>query len=77
MYERVLCAGISTLVRRMARPHVAVAVDGSVFKHHPRIARLMRTYIALLAPHHSVTLAPLLRNSLCAQTHKHIHNKIY
>ncbi|XP_050555216.1 hexokinase-2-like isoform X1 [Spodoptera frugiperda] len=47
---------ISTLVRRMARPHVAVAVDGSVFKHHPRIARLMRTYIALLAPHHSFSL---------------------
>ncbi|KAH9644977.1 hypothetical protein HF086_003307 [Spodoptera exigua] len=47
---------ISTLVRRMARPHVAVAVDGSVFKHHPRIATLMRTYIALLAPHHSFSL---------------------
>ncbi|XP_073958553.1 hexokinase-3-like [Choristoneura fumiferana] len=41
---------VSVLIERMARPHVAVAVDGSVFKRHPRIGRLMDTYIALLQP---------------------------
>lgn len=38
------------LVQRMARAHVVVAVDGSVFKRHPRMRRLMDTYIALLQP---------------------------
>ncbi|KAJ8705410.1 hypothetical protein PYW07_011237 [Mythimna separata] len=47
---------ISTLLRRMERPHVGVAVDGSVFKHHPRIASLMKKYIALLAPQNSFEL---------------------
>ncbi|CAH0599235.1 unnamed protein product [Chrysodeixis includens] len=47
---------IATLLRRMRRPHVAVAVDGSVYKHHPRIAGLMDKYIALLAPDHSFSL---------------------
>lgn len=47
---------ISTLLKRMDRPYVAVAVDGSVFKHHPRIAKLMNKYIALLAPAHQFSL---------------------
>ncbi|XP_045456429.1 hexokinase HKDC1-like [Melitaea cinxia] len=47
---------IATLLRRMSRPHTAVAVDGSVFKRHPRIRALMDKYIALLAPHHKFTL---------------------
>ncbi|PZC71772.1 hexokinase-2 [Helicoverpa armigera] len=47
---------IACLLRRMDRPHVAVAVDGSVFKHHPRIADLMHKYIALLAPHHPFSI---------------------
>lgn len=38
------------LVQRMARAHVVVAVDGSVFKRHPRMRRLMDAYIALLQP---------------------------
>ncbi|XP_034836713.1 hexokinase type 2-like [Maniola hyperantus] len=47
---------IATLLRRMNRLHAAVAVDGSVFKKHPRISSLMQKYIALLAPHHKFTL---------------------
>ncbi|KAG6446676.1 hypothetical protein O3G_MSEX004559 [Manduca sexta] len=46
---------ISTLLRRMDRPYVGVAVDGSVYKHHPRIAHLMDKYITLLAPDHPVS----------------------
>ncbi|XP_072946015.1 hexokinase type 2-like [Epargyreus clarus] len=47
---------IATLLRRMDRAHAAVAVDGSVFKRHPRIRSLMEKYIALLAPNHKFTL---------------------
>ncbi|CAK1595636.1 unnamed protein product [Parnassius mnemosyne] len=47
---------IAQLLRRMGRARVAVAVDGSVFKRHPRIQLLMHKYIALLAPHHPFTL---------------------
>ncbi|XP_032524858.2 hexokinase-2-like [Danaus plexippus] len=47
---------IATLLLRMNRPHVGVAVDGSVFKRHPRIRGLMERYIELLAPHHKFTL---------------------
>ncbi|XP_050356905.1 hexokinase-1-like isoform X2 [Nymphalis io] len=47
---------IATLLRRMSRAHVSVAVDGSVFKRHPRIRALMERYIALLAPNHKFTL---------------------
>ncbi|KAL0809908.1 hypothetical protein ABMA28_010767 [Loxostege sticticalis] len=47
---------IATLLRRMDRPYVGVAVDGSVFRRHPRIARLMDKYIALLAPKHKFSL---------------------
>ncbi|XP_026501704.1 hexokinase-2-like [Vanessa tameamea] len=47
---------IATLLRRMSRAHVSVAVDGSVFKRHPRIRTLMERYIALLAPNHKFSL---------------------
>ncbi|XP_053619258.1 hexokinase-2-like [Plodia interpunctella] len=47
---------ISTLLRRMDRPYQAVAVDGSVFKKHPRIRKLMYRYIGLLAPDHKYSL---------------------
>ncbi|XP_049881505.1 hexokinase HKDC1-like [Pectinophora gossypiella] len=49
---------IATLLRRMDRAHVAIAVDGSVYKKHPRISTLMQKYIALLAPEHSFSLLP-------------------
>ncbi|XP_045518979.1 hexokinase-2-like isoform X1 [Pieris brassicae] len=47
---------ISIILRRMERNHTSVAVDGSVFKRHPRIAKLMNKYISLLAPKHKFTL---------------------
>lgn len=61
-------SGISTLLQRMEREFVAVAVDGSVFKRHPRIAALMNKYIALLAParpvSHIILLLPMLYTAL-------------
>lgn len=47
---------IATLLRRMDREDVAVAVDGSVFKCHPRLKGLMQKYITLLAPEHKFSL---------------------
>ncbi|XP_013168641.1 PREDICTED: hexokinase-2-like [Papilio xuthus] len=47
---------VAWLLRRMARERVAVAVDGSVYKRHPRIQHLMNKYVALLAPEHPFTL---------------------
>ncbi|CAG9109481.1 unnamed protein product [Plutella xylostella] len=47
---------ISTLIQRMDREHVAVAVDGSVYKRHPRLKGLLQKYIQLLAPDHSFSL---------------------
>lgn len=47
---------IAALIRRMDRPLTGVAVDGSVYKCHPRISTLMNKYIALLAPNHKFTL---------------------
>ncbi|XP_046973901.1 hexokinase-1-like [Vanessa cardui] len=47
---------IATLLRRMSRARASVAVDGSVFKRHPRIRALMERYIALLAPNHKFKL---------------------
>ncbi|XP_038219230.1 hexokinase-1-like [Zerene cesonia] len=47
---------IATILKRMDRAHASVAVDGSVFKKHPRLRHLMDKYIALLAPHHKFTL---------------------
>ncbi|CAG9796018.1 unnamed protein product [Diatraea saccharalis] len=49
---------VSALLRRMSRPYVVVAVDGSVYKRHPRIKSLMQRYIALLAPEHPFSLLP-------------------
>lgn len=46
---------IATLLLRMSRQHVTIAVDGSVYKRHPRIRGLMQRYVALLAPGLSFT----------------------
>ncbi|XP_071439934.1 hexokinase-4-like [Hetaerina americana] len=41
---------LATLIRRMNRPDTTIAVDGSLFKCHPRLRTLMNKYISLLAP---------------------------
>ncbi|KAM3955198.1 LOW QUALITY PROTEIN: hexokinase-4 [Aphomia sociella] len=47
---------IAALIRRMDRPLTGVAVDGSVFKRHPNVSKLMQKYIALFAPNHKFVL---------------------
>ncbi|KAG8228011.1 hypothetical protein J437_LFUL003646 [Ladona fulva] len=41
---------LATLLRRMNRPDTTIAVDGSLYKFHPRLKTLMNKYIHLLAP---------------------------
>ncbi|XP_047112829.1 hexokinase-1-like [Schistocerca piceifrons] len=41
---------LSRLLIRMDRPDTTIAVDGSLFKHHPRLKTWMNKYIQLLAP---------------------------
>lgn len=40
----------SSLLERMNRPETTVAIDGSLFKHHPRLKSFMEKYIAAMAP---------------------------
>ncbi|XP_017483813.1 PREDICTED: putative hexokinase HKDC1 [Rhagoletis zephyria] len=47
----LLAAVVATLVRRMKRPRTVVAVDGSVYKRHPKMRLLMADFIdELLLP---------------------------
>ncbi|EFX73328.1 hypothetical protein DAPPUDRAFT_307951 [Daphnia pulex] len=40
----------ASLLERMDRPETTVAIDGSLFKHHPRLKSFMEKYIAAMAP---------------------------
>ncbi|XP_057365356.1 hexokinase-2-like [Daphnia carinata] len=40
----------ASLLERMNRPETTVAIDGSLFKHHPRLKSFMEKYIAAMAP---------------------------
>lgn len=46
----LVCICLATLLRRMNRPDATIAVDGSLYKFHPRLKILMNKYIHLLAP---------------------------
>lgn len=54
----ILCftEGTATLLERMNRPETTVAIDGSLFKHHPRLKKSMETYIAMMAPRNKFKL---------------------
>ncbi|XP_043474708.1 hexokinase-2-like [Leptopilina heterotoma] len=41
---------ISVLLERIDKEEVTIAVDGSLYKHHPRLKSWMNQYIRLLAP---------------------------
>ncbi|XP_015111359.1 hexokinase-2 isoform X1 [Diachasma alloeum] len=41
---------VATLLDHMKREEVTIAVDGSLYKHHPRLESWMNQYINLLAP---------------------------
>lgn len=41
---------LAELLNRMQKPTVTIAIDGSLYKHHPRFHRLMTHFITMLAP---------------------------
>ncbi|KAL2715744.1 hexokinase-1-like [Vespula squamosa] len=41
---------LAALLERIDKENVTIAVDGSLYKHHPRFETWMKQYIALLAP---------------------------
>ncbi|CAG9769173.1 unnamed protein product [Ceutorhynchus assimilis] len=47
----LVSTSICALIEKMGEPHVVVAIDGSVYKHHPHFDRVMREKIKeLIAP---------------------------
>lgn len=47
--------GLATLLDRIDKEQVTIAVDGSLYKHHPRLEGWMQRYISLLAPGRKVS----------------------
>lgn len=47
---RVVATCLSSLLDRMVKPEVTIAVDGSLFKHHPKFQRLMNDFIGDMLP---------------------------
>lgn len=42
--------GLASLLDRIDKEQVTIAVDGSLYKHHPRLESWMKQYISLLSP---------------------------
>lgn len=49
--------GVAGILDRMQRETVTIAVDGSLYKHHPRLETWMNNYISLLTPTRKVSLS--------------------
>lgn len=45
-----ICLGV--LLKRIDKEYVTIAVDGSLYKHHPRLETWIKQYIPLIAPEH-------------------------
>ena len=60
-YRAALLVSICTavLLNRMTEKDITIAVDGSVYKHHPRLKRWMKQLIKELAPEKDVRLSIL------------------
>lgn len=54
MWFGLFFLGLATLLDRIDREQVTIAVDGSLYKHHPRLENWMKKYISLLSPGHKV-----------------------
>jgi hexokinase len=53
-----ICSAV--LLNRMSEKEITIAVDGSVYKHHPRLKKWMKQLIKELAPEKEVSAIPLL-----------------
>lgn len=61
-YRAALLVSINmaVLLNRMSEKDITIAVDGSVYKHHPRLKKWMKQLIKELAPEKEVSALPLL-----------------
>lgn len=61
-YRAALLVSICTaeLLNRMSEKEITIAVDGSVYKHHPRLKKWMKQLIKELAPEKEVSAILLL-----------------
>jgi hexokinase len=53
---KLAAAGLATIIRRMDKPSMSVAIDGSLFKKHPLFKRMMQHTLEELVPKTQVTL---------------------
>jgi len=44
----IFVEGVASLLDRIDKEQVTIAVDGSLYKHHPRLENWMKKYISLL-----------------------------
>lgn len=51
---KFISLGLAVLLKRIDKKSVTIAVDGSLYKHHPRLETWIKRYIPLLAPDHKV-----------------------
>lgn len=60
IYTINLVQGLASLLRRMDKEDATIAIDGSLFKHHPKYDKYMEKFIATLAPNHKASLCLLI-----------------
>lgn len=46
----IFVQGLASLLDRIDKEQVTIAVDGSLYKHHPRLEGWIKQYISLLTP---------------------------
>lgn len=49
------CLGISALVDRVSKSDVTIAVDGSLYRYHPKFHHLITEKVATLSPNKKVS----------------------
>lgn len=52
MFDLNAPLGLSALLKRMNRSYTVIAVDGSVYKKHPKFHKLLTDFTKQLAPNH-------------------------
>lgn len=45
----IFVEGIASLLDRIDKEQVTIAIDGSLYKHHPRLESWLKQYISLLS----------------------------
>ncbi len=58
-----LYTGLASLLNHMKRPECTIAIDGSLYRYHPRLHDMMTAKIRQLAPDTKVTFTTPLTNS--------------